>query len=163
MVALLHGTCVAVQCVFAVLSSFMVLGQPLHAQTSPGVSSSTQPASDLVARNFGSEAAASLELTIVTNASCSASRGGLTAEPPCFALSESPEGKVAVTASSLDALTYGIGYYTRFSCGLTVGWARGGGSFTNSSAWPCHSHPLQPVAKSRAVPFTWNDNVSQTK
>lgn len=150
-----------VQFYLAVLSPFMVLAATTSSgtQAPPGATSSTQPASDLVARNFGAEAAASLELTITANAPCSAGRGGSTAEPPCFALSESPEGKVAVTGSSMDALTYGIGYYTRFSCGLTVGWARGGGSFTSSSAWPCHNRPLKPVAKSRAVPFTWNDNV----
>eukprot|EP00658_Telonema_sp_P-2_P032395 TRINITY_DN24001_c0_g1_i16.p1 TRINITY_DN24001_c0_g1~~TRINITY_DN24001_c0_g1_i16.p1 ORF type:complete len:421 (-),score=64.15 TRINITY_DN24001_c0_g1_i16:122-1384(-) len=54
--------------------------------------------------------------------------------------------------------TYGIGWYTRYTCGLTVGWKHGGGSHTNASSWPCSSS-LAPVTKHRAVPYTYEDNV----
>ena len=134
--------------------------------------SSVQPAIDLVVRNFGPGAAAALDLVIRDNSSCSAGAGSAEVkEPPCFtlaAVSAGAESKVTVTASSMDTLTYGIGYYMRFACGLSVGWVGGGGnSFSsaefaaNSSSqrWPCHVGALKPVAVARAVPYTFQDNV----
>ena len=80
-----------------------------------------QPALDLIGRNFGPAAALAFNLTIDTKA-CAGVRGRAPASGQgarCFALSEQ-DGKVAITASTMSDLTYGIGYYTRFSCGLTV-------------------------------------------
>ena len=113
-----------------------------------------QPALDLVARNFGAAAAASLSLSVDDSACASADSKN------CFVLSQSG-AKIAVAASSMSELTYGIGHYARFSCGLTVGWARGGGSYAaRNQSWPCHgAAPLEKVTKARAVPYSYEDNV----
>eukprot|EP01044_Picomonas_judraskeda_P023466 COSAG03_NODE_6162_length_1104_cov_1.226866_1_plen_90_part_10 len=79
-----------------------------------------QPAYDLITRNFGAAAAKTFNLTLHSGA-CSGGGHG------CFSIAEGSEGLVEITAGSMSDLTYGIGYYTRFSCGLTVGWKRGGG------------------------------------
>lgn len=89
--------------------------------------------------------------------------------PPCFSLEDvsamhaknssvsSATAGVAVTASSLTSLTYGIGWYLRFRCGITVGWPHGGGSFTTPPAtWPSVG---ARVDMHRAVPITYIDNV----
>ena len=110
-----------------------------------------QPAVDLITRNFGKDAAASFELSIKTGP-CSAS-----VPSPCFAISESG-GKVSIVATSMSELTFGVGHYTRFSCGLTVGWRNGGNSFTDA-AWPCHKGTLPPTAMPRAVKYSYQDNV----
>ena len=69
-------------------------------------------------------------------------------------------GKVSISASDASSLTYGIGYYTRFSCGLSVGWMRGGGRNTKAAAWPCHgSAELAATVVERAVKYTYEDNV----
>ena len=84
-----------------------------------------QPALDLIGRNFGPAAALAFNLTIDTSGkACAGVRGRAPAAASgqgarCFALSEQ-DGKVSITASTMSDLTYGIGYYTRFSCGLTV-------------------------------------------
>ena len=99
-----------------------------------------QPALDLVARNYGAAAAASLSLSVDDSACAAADSKN------CFVLSQSG-AKIAVAASSMSELTYGIGHYARFSCGLTVGWARGGGSYARNQSWPCHgAAPLEKVA-----------------
>ena len=40
-----------------------------------------------------------------------------------------------VKATAISELTYGVGWYLRIKCGLTVGWAHGGNSHTNAT-WP---------------------------
>jgi hypothetical protein len=115
---------------------------------------SVQPAIDLVSRNFGVQAADALTLSLGAKSCVGAD--GVKLNPPCFSISQSAAGgKVAVAASGMSELTYGIGYYGRFSCGLSVGWKRGGGShsLTNES-WPCHgaTKKLEAVAVERAVP-----------
>eukprot|EP01047_Picozoa_sp_COSAG01_P034688 COSAG01_NODE_2617_length_7374_cov_7.663505_4_plen_342_part_00 len=118
----------------------------------PAASEGVQPALDLVTRIFGAAAAASFDLSL-SDSVCGSG------ENHCFSLSQAG-GKVSVAASSMSGLTYGIGYYTRFSCGLTVGWTRGGGSHTAAESWPCHgAETLKPVQMSRAVPYTYEDNV----
>jgi hypothetical protein len=113
-----------------------------------------QPAYDLISRNFGPAATAAFQLSIDTTA-CPVSK-------LCFSLWQNGTS-VAITASSMSELTYGIGYYVRFSCGLTVGWRHGGGSHTHSDQWPCHgshgSQPLTPLMRERTVPYTYEDNV----
>jgi alpha-N-acetylglucosaminidase len=111
-----------------------------------------QPAIDVITRNFGKEAAASFDLSIKAGP-CSES-----VPSPCFAISEN-SGKVSIVATSMSELTYGIGHYTRFSCGLTVGWRNGGNSFTDAAAWPCHKGTLAAAAVPRAVKYTYQDNV----
>ena len=117
-------------------------------------STDVQPAIDLIARNFGPAAVKSLNLTINMNlSSCSS---------PCFSVTqEKSNGVVSIVASAMSELTYGVGYYTRFSCGLTVGWAHGGGSHvTGWSSGGCHGPKvLQPITMERAVPYTYLDNV----
>ena len=114
-------------------------------------SANVRAAFDLISRNFGSAASASFDLSISTGP-CNATAA------PCFSLSESGS-KVSITASSMSELTYGIGFYTRYYCGLTVGRDKWGGSHTNSSDWPCHGGALKPVSQARAVPYTYQDNV----
>jgi alpha-N-acetylglucosaminidase len=99
-------------------------------------------------RNFGADAAKVFDLSLADPC------GG---KGPCFALSQSG-GKVKIAASSMSELTYGIGYYTRYTCGLTVGRDKWGGSHTNASSWPCSSE-LEPVTVQRAVKYTYQDNV----
>ena len=131
-----------------------------------GTAGAVQPAVDLIQRNFGSSAVASFNLSLGA-LQCNGGRG-VSVKAPCFSLSASAGGNtVNIHASSMSELTYGIGYYARFSCGMTVGWKRGGGSFTgnNATKWPCHpaaakeEERLQAVAVARAVPYTWEDNV----
>ena len=110
-----------------------------------------QPAADLITRNFGADAAAAFELTIKADAACGSEKA------PCFSLSQAG-GKVSVTASSMSELTYGIGYYTRYTCGLTVGRDKWGGSHTKAKSWPCTAS-LKPVDMPRAVKYTYQDNV----
>lgn len=120
--------------------------------------SPVQPALDLITRNFGPNAAAAFTLELKPSVPCSAANE--TAQAPCFSL-KLINGKVVVTASSMAELTYGIGHYTRFQCGLTVGWARGGNSYSNipGLSWPCHQQEFQSVALARVVPYTYQDNV----
>ena len=125
-----------------------------------GLSTATpdiQPAYDLISRVFGERAAAVFSLSLDANATC---RGK---QPPCFGLS-ADASRVSLTASSMSELTYGIGYYTRFHCGLTVGWKRGGGSHTSAGSWPCHVQSSADrtqinEAVARAVAYTYEDNV----
>ena len=145
-----------------------------------------QPASDLIARQFGATAASTFSL-IINGSLCPSSSG-------CFEVKPGDQS-ITITASSIAELTYGIGYYTRFGCGLTVGWPHGGGSlkaplsgrwveFTKETPlshgqawsvtnclffvlskyptalrWPCHDSNFSTVMKTRAVAYTWEDNV----
>lgn len=107
----------------------------------------TQPALDLITRQFGSQAASSVQLEL--GYACPDSTKG------CFSLSATSTS-VTIKASAMSELTYGIGYYTRFHCGATVGWARGGGSHTlGGKKWPCHVGSLSPTVMSRTVPYTY--------
>jgi hypothetical protein len=110
-----------------------------------------QPALDLITRQFGSAAAAAFTLSINSDptAPCTTSSvdgvrgaGARVAAAPCYAIEQGADNKVMVSASSMAELTYGIGRYTRFQCGLTVGWARGGNSHANVPGlqWPCHAN-----------------------
>lgn len=93
---------------------------------------SVQPALDVVARQFGARAVAALNLSIDPNLECSGdttatlasftSRSSASnASSFCFRLSQPTATTIAIAATSMSELTYGIGYYTRFSCGFTVG------------------------------------------
>eukprot|EP01052_Picozoa_sp_SAG31_P057478 SAG31_NODE_17034_length_686_cov_0.669506_1_plen_181_part_00 len=111
-----------------------------------------QPALDLITRRFGATAASTFSLSILGDGD-----GCGELEAPCFSLSQTG-GKINIAASAMAALTYGIGYYTRFTCGLTVGWKQGGGSYVNSTSWPC-TQSLPAIDVARAVPYTYQDNV----
>jgi alpha-N-acetylglucosaminidase len=138
----------------ALISGTAAAAAPLAAAAA---AADVQPALDLIQRNFGEAAVSAFNLTI-SNSTCEGG-GGSSSAHGCFALSEQG-GKVVIAASSIAELTYGIGYYTRFSCGLTVGWKRGGGSHTEAKAWPCHTAgTLQPAMVPRSVPYTYEDNV----
>ena len=125
------------------LTSAALCSEHTHATAA----ASTQPAVDLITRRFGPEAAASFDLQIRPAADCGVHK------PPCFAVSQAAaRGPVTVVASGMSELTYGVGYYSRFSCGLTVGWKHGGGSHTTprpgtaAAAWPCHGPvKLEPM------------------
>ena len=103
-------------------------------------------------RNFGAAAAAAFDLSLA-DGPCGAEK----LAAPCFALSQAG-GKVSIVASGMSELTYGIGYYTRYTCGLTIGRDKWGGSHTNSSIWPC-TQSLKPTAVARATKYTYQDNV----
>ena len=107
-----------------------------------------KPSRCAISRNFGADAAKVFDLSL--DDPCDGK--GL-----CFALSQSGD-KVKIAASSMSELTYGIGYYTRYTCGLTVGRDKWGGSHTNASSWPCSSE-LKPVTVQRAVKYTYQYNV----
>lgn len=109
-----------------------------------------QPAVDLITRNFGAKAAGSFSLS-VHGGDCGS------AKAPCFSLAQEG-GKVKVRATTMSELTYGIGYYTRYTCGLTIGRDKWGGSHTGAKSWPCTAE-LQPLEMSRAVKYTYQDNV----
>jgi hypothetical protein len=111
-------------------------------------SSDVKPALDLVTRNFGVNAASIFSLELKPGADCVVV-GGEKAKAPCFSLSQQG-GKVSIVASSMSELTYGIGHYTRYTCGLTVGRDKWGGSHTDSAKWPC-TDTLTAVAVARAV------------
>ena len=142
------------------LELLMLPLMPLLLGLLAGLSTATpdiQPAYDLISRVFGERAAAVFSLSLDANATC---RGK---QPPCFGLS-ADASRVSLTASSMSELTYGIGYYTRFHCGLTVGWKRGGGSHTSAGSWPCHVQSSADrtqinEAVARPVPYTYEDNV----
>ena len=119
-----------------------------------GSAASVQPALDLITRNFGASATSAFNLTVGANVCEEGS-----SEHGCFSMAERTSGLVDIKATSMSDLTYGIGYYIRFSCELTVGWKRGGGSRTDAAAWPCHTGTLKPTTISRAVPYTYEDNV----
>ena len=109
---------------------------------------SVQPALDVVVRQFGAHAASSLQLSIDPGLNCGAKSEVKDTEAAsrCFHLSQPSASTIAIAATSMSELTYGIGYYARFSCGFTVGWAHGGGSYTGnaSTAWPCHGDDTLP-------------------
>jgi len=120
-----------------------------------------QPALDLITRQFGSAAAAAFTLSINSDptAPCTTSVDGVrgagarVAAAPCYAIQQGADNKVMVSASSMAELTYGIGRYTRFQCGLTVGWARGGNSHANVPGlqWPCHANATHAAEVSPEV------------
>ena len=134
--------------------SFLALTLALGSATLH-TSTNVQPALDLVSRNFGPGAAKALNLTIDADLTTCAS--------PCFSVTQAESNAVvSIVASAMSELTYGIGYYTRFSCGLTVGWEHGGGSHVVAdwSRGGCHGPKvLKPVTMERAVPYTYLDNV----
>ena len=119
-----------------------------------------QPAYDLVSRTLGSEAPSHFELVLLSSKETPCHNGSAIA--PCFGLSDISGGKVRIEASSLSELTYGIGYYLRFYCAVTVGWPTGGGSYnplaniSTPDRWPVVG---ESFVLHRAVPFTWQDNV----
>ena len=114
-----------------------------------GLDGSTQPAMDVITRNFGAAAARTFNLQLLApgsacggsappSTSTAAAATTATSPPPCFAYWAGANGTVTVEASSMSELTYGIGHYVRHACGLTVGWINGGGTYTVPSAgWPC--------------------------
>ena len=111
-----------------VLTSLLVL---VSATKVGAAAVDVQPAIDLIERNFGEVAASKFSLSL--GATRCENGGGEVVKAPCFSLAYG-EGKITIHASSMSELTYGIGYYARFSCGMTVGWKRGGGSFTGNNA-----------------------------
>ena len=134
------------------LASRLLPSLLLAAGANAAADDDVHPALDLITRNYGAAATASFDLSI------SAAACPTDAEHGCFVLSQKG-AKVSVAAGTMADLTYGIGYYARFSCGLTVGWTRGGGSNTAAAAWPCHTGALPQTTVARAVPFTYEDNV----
>ena len=70
-------------------------------------SDAVEPARQLIIRNFGAAAAQSFDL------STNLSKCG-TKSPPCFSLSSTDGKRIALGASSISELTYGIGWYTRW-------------------------------------------------
>lgn len=78
--------------------------------------------------------------------------------PPCFLVADGPGGVVNVSGTSASELTAGLGTYLRETCGMTFGWARGGGSrvFT-PSPWPAVGAP--PLARRRVVPYSFAGQV----
>ena len=68
--------------------------------------------------------------------------------------------RILVMASSISELSYGIGYYLRYHCNVTLGWDRIGGSVRNvtlpAAQWPVLPEPLQ---KRRTVPWSYLMNV----
>ena len=103
------------------LASRLLPSLLLAAGANAAADDDVHPALDLITRNYGAAATASFDLSI------SAAACPTDAEHGCFVLSQKG-AKVSVAAGTMADLTYGIGYYARFSCGLTVGWTRGGGS-----------------------------------
>ena len=72
------------------------------------------------------------------------------------------KNRILVMASSISELSYGIGYYLRYHCNLTLGWDRIGGSVRNltlppsRAEWPVLSKPVQ---MQRRVPWSYLMNV----
>lgn len=70
------------------------------------------------------------------------------------------DNRIVVMASSVSELSYGIGYYLRYYCNVTLGWDRVGGSVRNvtlpSGNWPVLNQPIQ---KHRRVPWSYLMNV----
>eukprot|EP01043_Picozoa_sp_COSAG02_P011790 COSAG02_NODE_440_length_22296_cov_173.657386_16_plen_715_part_00 len=124
----------------------------------PAAANSTAPAAELIGRVLGADAVEHFELLLLPEGQHCAN-----AAPPCFALTDAPAGKLRVEASSVSELTYGIGYYLRFYCAMTVGWPTGGGSYTQElggarmTTWPRIG--ASGFALHRAVPLSWEDNV----
>ena len=84
-------------------------------------SASVQPAVDLITRNFGPGASAVFQLKLLDEGvGCEtrneAGETTATAKAPCFAITQNA-GVLVVSASSMSELTYGIGYYARYTCG----------------------------------------------
>ena len=88
----------------SVLTSVLIM--TLATAPAAAAGADMQPAVDLVTRNFGPAAAASLALTISPTACADA---GLASEAAaggsCFAISAASGGKVAIAASTMSELT----------------------------------------------------------
>ena len=104
-----------------------------------------------------------------------------TKDPPTKLKNGGDQPRLIVVASSVSELSYGVGYYLRYYCNVTLGWDRVGGSVRNVSLissdtttttttttttansstdqdwhWPVVSQPIQ---KYRRVPWSYLMNV----
>lgn len=136
------------------------------AASQSAATNSTDAAAELIARVLGNDAVEHFELKLLADGQrCvhSPNNNRTAIQPPCFALADVPSGKLRVEASSMSELTYGIGYYLRFYCAMTVGWPHGGGSYVQklgSVRMPTWPHVgASGFALHRAVPLSWEDNV----
>ena len=71
-----------------------------------------------------------------------------------FTISDTRDGRrIRITGTTASELTGGLGVYLREHCGMTIGWARGGGTrvFT-PKPWP--KIGAQPVSRARSVPYS---------
>jgi Alpha-N-acetylglucosaminidase (NAGLU) tim-barrel domain/Alpha-N-acetylglucosaminidase (NAGLU) N-terminal domain len=73
------------------------------------------------------------------------------------------EGRLLILGSSNSDLAYGLGYYLRYYCNMTLGWQRIGGTVRNlalpnatTSTWPVLT---KPIYKKRRVQYSYLMNV----
>ena len=85
---------------------------------------------------------------------------GIATGRACFTLADDDGGgggaaagtAIAISGTSAAELTGGIGVYLREYCGMTYGWARGGGQrLFAPSPWP---RVGRPVSRARSVPYS---------
>lgn len=73
-------------------------------------------------------------------------------------LADTSDEKVAIVGSSASELSYGVGFYFREICNMTIGWKRGGGSrIFMPRQWPTIGS--KPITKTRLVPWSYMMNV----
>lgn len=76
---------------------------------------------------------------------------------PCYQITDTPDGKIALAGTSASELTAGVGFYLREFCNLTIGWPRGGGSsLALPKSWPVFGTKM---TRSRNVPWSYAMNV----
>ena len=70
----------------------------------------------------------------------------------CFTLADGSGGRTKITGTTASEITGGVGVYLREHCGMTIGWARGGGSRVfMPSPWPKVG---AAISQARSVPYS---------
>lgn len=82
----------------------------------------------------------------------------LTAAAAQWTMSDTQDGRIAISACTASEATAAVGHYLREFCNLTIGWPRGGGSFVQTPAqWPAIG--AVAVRQQRIVPWSYIMNV----
>jgi hypothetical protein len=143
----------------AIVATVAVSGAAGSVGTPAGPRGNVEAASDLLDRVLpGARGQFSLRIADDACASHAPVRAGAAANTGCFVLSDAPDGRVSIVATSASELTYGIGVYLRDKCGMTIGWPRGGASSVFiPTPWP--KIGSAPLVGRRNVPWSYFMNV----
>jgi alpha-N-acetylglucosaminidase len=79
----------------------------------------------------------------------------------CFSVTDSADGRIAISASDASTLSSGLGFYLRERCNMTIGWTRGGGNngVEVPARWPTMASSGGDATRCRLVDHLYFMNV----
>jgi alpha-N-acetylglucosaminidase len=124
-----------------------------------GAAHTTAPVAAMIDRVLpGASAHVALELSTAADCGC---EDNALRDPECVALSDLPDGRIGIKATSLSSLSFGFGTYLRTRCNASLTWVKTGGLEPRCAA----GSRLPPVGAeasrvySRSVRWTYYQNV----